>query len=354
MADDAKIYQSVTLPVKLQYEGAHQKDTDYEQFFNDMGFVIRGRTDAGEDIHLWTFLYQQRGPEIIVDGDVNQSLFIATKFSDEEKLTMHDTPYINKGQNIEDYGKPGTIQIKEGGSETVWSTPDRRYVCRPPHWRVEGDHAGVKADIDFSDSSAGFFHLGSFEQLQPQGGCAGYIMHGRVSGTITANGKEYKFKGFGVHERIIQSGIVPDRTNYMGGRGLNWMHGWSDEFSWYCFKGDVGENSFTGVVNIGKDSFTVHEAEGGIEEVAYWLDPKSKLMIPYKWRVWMNTAKGRLEADVYGYGRGYYTWIRRHGTMVVNQYLADSNSKFKYKDGRVVDAPQMAMIEHMRTLYRQP
>ncbi|KAI9743667.1 MAG: hypothetical protein M1818_002983 [Claussenomyces sp. TS43310] len=348
-----QIYESLALPIKHEYEGAHQKDTDYDQFFNDMGFVIRGRTEEGEDIHLWSFMYQQRGPEIIVDGDVSQSLFIATKFSDEEKQTMHDTPYINKGQNIEDYGKVGSIKIQEGEKETVWSTPDRKYICQPPNWRVEGDHAGVSAKINFTESSPGFFHLGAFEALPKEGGSAGYIMHGRTEGTITANGRTYKFKGFGVHERIIQSGIVPDRTGYMGGRGLNWMHSWSDEFSFYCFKGDVGPNSFTGIINIGKESFPVPHGQGGIEEVAYWLDPKSKIMIPYRWRVWMQTEVGRLESEVHGYGRGYYTWIRKHGTMVINQYQADSTSKFTYTDGRVLQGPQMAMIEHMRTLYRQ-
>ncbi|OCK82446.1 hypothetical protein K432DRAFT_380396 [Lepidopterella palustris CBS 459.81] len=353
MSDDVGIYKSDILRVSLEHEGAHQSDKDYKEFFNDMGFVIRGRTEDGHDFHLWSFMYQQRGPEIIVDGDVSQTLCIVTKFSDEEKLSMHDTPYINKGQNIEDYAKPGEIKITESEKETVWSTSDRKYICSPPHWRVEGDHAGVKTDIDYTESSEGFFHLGTFDTLKPEGGFAGYIMHGKAEGTITVKGKALKFKGFGVHERIIQSGIVADRTHYMGGRGLNWMHGFSDDFSWYCFKGDVGDKNFTGVINIGGKSFPVKGSDGGIEETFYWLDPKSKLMIPYRWKVWMETDKGRLESEVWGYARGYYTWIRKHGTMVVNQYTADSTSKFIHKDGRIITSPQMCMIEHMRTMYRQ-
>jgi len=237
----------------------------------------------------------------------------------------------------------------------VWSTPDLKYTCKPPLWHVGGDHAGVTTDITFKETSPGFFHLGPFENLPKAGGMAGYIMHGRVEGTIKAKGKEYKFKGFGVHERIIQCGIVADRTEYMGNRGLNWIHGWSEEFSWYCFQGDAGDNQFTGIINIGNESFPVSNAEGGIEEVATWLDPKSLIMSPYRWKIWMNTEKGRFETYVWGYGRGYYTWIRKHGTMVVNQYLADAKSKFTFKDGRVIEAPnQMGMIEHMRTMYRQP
>ena len=355
MPEDPGVYQSVVLPLKQWYEGAHAKATDYDEFFNDMGFIVRARTEDGYDIHLWMFMYIQRGPEIIVDGDVTQTLCLVTKFSKDEKLAMHDIPYINKGQNIEDYAKVGTIKIAEEKDETVWSTPNRKFTCKPPVWHVGGDHAGVITDITFKESSPGFFHLGPFEKLDMKRGIAGYIMHGSTEGTITIKGKEHKFKGYGVHERIIQTGVVPDRTEYMGGRGLNWMHGWSEEFSWYCFQGDAGHNQFTGIINIGKESFPVVNSEGRIEETAYWLDPKSKIMSPYKWKITMITEKGKLEVDVWGYGRGYYTWIRKHGTMVVNQSICDAKAKFTFKDGRVLEAPdQMSMCEHMRTLYRQP
>lgn len=352
---DPGVYQTHVLPFKQEHEGALLKDTDYAEFFNDKGFVIRAKTDEGADIHLWSFMYQQRGPEVIVDGDLTQSLFMVTNYSDEEKQYMHDNAYINKGQNIEDYGKVGDIKIEESAEEVTWSTPNRKYVCKPPLWHLSGDHAGVTTDITLNEISPGFFHLGSFENLDPKSGCAGYIGHGRVEGSITVKGKTHKFKGFGVHERIIQYGIIPDRTGYMGNRGLNWMHGFSDEFSWYCFKGDVAEGQFTGIVNIAGESFPVENGQGGIEETAYWIDPKSKIVSPYKWQVWMTTPKGRLQATVNGYARGYYSWIRKHGTMVVNQYQADSKSTFTYSDGRVLEAPtQLAMIEHMRTLYRQP
>lgn len=125
------VYQSHVLPFKQEYEGALAKDTDYAEFFNDKGFVIRAKTDEGADLHLWSFMYQQRGPEVIVDGDLTQSLFMLTNYSDEEKQSMHDNAYINKGQNIEDYGKVGDIKIDESADEVVWSTPNRKYVCKP-------------------------------------------------------------------------------------------------------------------------------------------------------------------------------------------------------------------------------
>lgn len=353
-ADNGGVYKSEIHPIQAWHERSHQSDKDFDQFFNDMGFVIRGRTEDGHDIHLWTFHYQQRGAEVVLDGDITQSLFMAAKFSDEEKKTMHDIPYVNKGQNIEDYQKPGTIVIKEDGDKTEWGTPERGFECHPPNWRVTGGHAGVKVDIKYTSNEPGFFHLGSFEDLPAKGGLAGYVMHGKTEGTMEVAGKVHKFKGYGVHERIIQSGIVPDRTHYMGGRGLNWMHSWSEDFSWYGFQGDVGSGAFTGILYHGGKSYAVSGDQGGIEETLYWLDPKSKIQIPYRWKVWFNTPVGRMESEVYGYGRGYYTWIRRHGTMVVNQYLADASSKLTLNDGSVVESKQQSMIEHMRTMYRQP
>jgi hypothetical protein len=345
-------YQSIAKPVTIEHEGRHLKTEDYPQFFSDMGFVIRGRTDEGEDIQLWMFIYIQRGAEIIVDGDVTQTCFIATKYSEDEKQTMHSSPYINKGQNIEDYETPGAIKISESSEETIWESTNRKFTCKPPHWHISGDHAGVETDITFKESSPGFFHCGAFEVLQRDHG-AGYIMHGTAEGTIVAKGKIYKFKGYGVHERILQYGTVSDRTEYMNNRGLNWIHGWSEELSFFCFQGDFGNAPMCGIVNIGKESFTVSHGQGGIEEAAYWLDPKSKIMVPYKWKLWMITAEGKLEAEVLAYARGYYTWIRKHGTMVVNQLQADSKTKFTFNDGRVIEVPQIGMIEHMRTLYRQ-
>lgn len=56
---------------------------------------------------------------------------------------------------------------------------------------------------------------------------------------------------------------------------------------------------------------------------------------------------------MFAYGRAYYTWIRRGGVLIVNQYVANATAKFTFTDGRVVEEPQMASVEQMRTLYRQ-
>src|ERR1700750_451254 len=91
-----------------QIEIAHEKKImadDYDsEIFNDYGFVVRAKAETGEDIHLWRFIYQQHGAEVLVDGDVGQTLLVYGKFTEEEKQTMHPmAATVNKGQNIEDY-----------------------------------------------------------------------------------------------------------------------------------------------------------------------------------------------------------------------------------------------------------
>ena len=180
------------------------------------------------------------------------------------------------------------------------------------------------------------------------------MQHGKAEGTIEHAGTTYKFTGYGVHERIIQSGIVPDRTRFMGNRGLGWIQSWGEKLSFYVMKGDVGENAATGILYVGDECYAVEAEKIHVEETLYWLDPKSKINIPYRWKVVFETPAGRLQAEVYAYGRGYYTWLRRHGTMVVNQYTADAAVKLTQKDGTVLEEKHQSMVEHMRTLYRQP
>jgi len=356
MSDEAaNIYCMHAGPVDLKDEGKVIANDYDRELFNDYGFVVRAKADTGEDIHLWSFIYQQQGAEIIVDGDVGQTLLIYGKFTEDEKQTMHPMAMtVNKGQNIEDYYPPGSIKIREGKDQVTWELGGRLHQGSPPEWHVSGEHAGVKLDIHFTQDNNAFYHCGKFEDLDKTNS-AGFIVHTRTKGSIEVHGKTLKFSnGFGLHERIIQRDRISDRTGYMAGRGLHWMHGWSEDFTWYLMRGDVGAGMSTAMINIGNQQILLEDpTSSGVEEVAQWIDPTSKILSPYKWRVWVRTENGTLESRIYAYARQYYTWIRRGGTLVVNQYCANADSTFTYKDGRKVESKQMISIEHMRTLYRQ-
>src|ERR1700753_536646 len=98
-SDQHSLYNKYVGPTTLDYERALTagRTGGGKDLFNDLGFVIRGKAETGEDFHLWMFIYQQEGPEVIVDGDLTQTLFLYGKFSDEDKQSIRDYPYVNKG-----------------------------------------------------------------------------------------------------------------------------------------------------------------------------------------------------------------------------------------------------------------
>jgi len=343
-----------TGPVLLDYSRSYAEGRLGHEIFNDYGFVVRAKAETGEDFHLWLFTYQLKGPEVIIDGDVTQTLLVFGKFSDEEKTRISDNPYVNKGQNLEDYLPPGSITVKEEKDQVTWSNAGRIMVGKPPNYELSGVHAGVKVNLHFKETSDALYHHGRFEDLPPNEGRAGYLVHCKVTGSIEVQGKVLKIAtGYGVHERILNAGIVPPRIDFMKGRGLNWSHGWSEEFSWYIMSGDMGPTG-KGYVNIDGEVLVVQGVDKAwVNEVDHWLDPKTRQLAPYKWNIWLVTPKGRLDIVLNGYGRAFYTWTRLGGTLVVNQYVCDAVSTFTRTDGTVIKAKQMASMEYMRTLYRQ-
>lgn len=195
-----------------------------EAFCNDYGFVVRAKAETGEDIHFWSFIYEQKSPESIIDGDVVQTLLVYGKYTDEERQFMHpDAGTVNRDQNIEDCYKRGEMKIEEAADEVRWILGGRIHQGAPPKFRISGeqDGTGVKVDINIEQRDLAFYHCGRFENLNNCHGAAGYIVHYNASGTIEMDGKVLKFTdGYGVHERIMQTGVVPDHTEYMSGRDL--------------------------------------------------------------------------------------------------------------------------------------
>jgi len=339
--------------VSLDYSRAKTEGKNTGELFNDYGFVVRARTETGEDFHLWLFSYVVRGPEVIIEGDITQTLLVWGKFTDEEKQTIRDRPYVNKGQNLEDYEKPGSLTITESDDVVTWANAGRTYAGKPPIYELGGTHAGVKVNLTFKENSKALFHHGRFEDCNPEKGDAGYLVHCDVTGTVEVQGKVLKIaKGYGVHERILTYGVVPPRIDYMLGIGLSWAHGWSEEFSWYIMSGNGPMGK--AYINIGGETLLAEGQENAwVEDTDRWLDPKTRQTTPYKWRIYVVTPKGRLDVTLIGYSRAFYTWTRVGGTLLVNQYVADAESKFTKTDGTVIKAKQMASMEYMRTLYRQ-
>jgi len=211
--------------LKLDNDRAIVPDDYKKELFNDFGFVVRGQFETGEHFHLWTFFYRQIGEEILIDNDSCQTTFIMVNYDENEKLTMHDSPYTNKGHNIEDYFKLGELKFKDTEDSVEWAAGGRTMTSKAPTWHIGGEHAGVAADVTLTQRSKPMFNGQPMQTIGDEGHGA-FIIHLHATGTITHKGKIYKIRKAGaIHERICMAGHVPARMQYMSGRGMNWQKG---------------------------------------------------------------------------------------------------------------------------------
>jgi hypothetical protein len=352
----SSLYHSDVEPIRLDYERNWADEFESPEFYSDYGFVVRATAETGEDVHLWTFMYRQACDDVVVQGDVCQTVLVVTDFTEEQKRDMHATAFVDLGQNIEDYHKIGTLTVDQAGDRIDWRMAGREFSAMPPVWYIRGEHAGVSCDIRIDDPGPGLFHLGRFEDW-PADGTAGYQLHARAEGVIEVGGRILHIHGFAVHENLGMRGTtttIPNRLEFMGGQGLNWAHSFGDEFSWYIMNGYAGPAA-VGMVRIGGEVITAAGmGDVWLEKVEEWLDPDSKQLVPRAWRAYLRAPQGQLEATLTAYGRGYYTWNRRGGVIVVHQLVGQASSRFTFADGRVLHSdPQLAFVEHMRTFHQR-
>ncbi|WP_404478042.1 hypothetical protein [Novosphingobium sp. BL-52-GroH] len=351
----AVLFQMISAPLTLAYEGAFTRGREQFELFNDTGFLVRATAETGEDVQLWVFFYQQRGKEMVIDGDLTQTALVVTDFSGPDVEKMHDTPFTNKGQSVEDYFAPGTMKIVETPTSVSWSIGGREMHTDGKTWRVTGEHAGVKTDLRFTPRGPGFFHVGRFEDLGTRPGAAGYQAHMNAEGLIEFQGRVLKVKGYAVHERIILSfPTLPPRLAKNRGAGSNWMHSFGDEFSFYILNAAEGGHA-TGMINMkGGEQYLAAGMENiVVEPIDVWVDPLTLQQLPRQWRIAMKTPQGDLHATMSANGRGYYYWMREGGLMIVNQFAGVSDATFTPKGGKAIVSRQLAHNEFMRTFYEQ-
>ncbi|KAL3474484.1 hypothetical protein BJX99DRAFT_260416 [Aspergillus californicus] len=354
-------------PVLLANEGPLTPNDYQRPLFSDSGFVVRGNTTTGEEFHIWIFWYRQLGKEeYVVNGDVMQVALLRGNFSEEDLSHMNNVPFINKGQNLEDYRHPGTMRVSQTDNRVTWQFEGISSTAKQGEWTVKGSYGDVDVDLHIRPRGNMFYHAGDFADLS---GCenettstnydcigvAGGIVHVSASGTITANGTELEIdQAQGVHERILMASNVPPRLEVGLGRGSFWLHGWGERFSWFTFTSEQGPYA-VGMVNIGNET---HVSGGNlnvtIEARDHWLDPETDQINPTGWHTTAQFENGVLEADVQAFGRVYYYWLRNGGLLVVNQMTAYMVMRYTPHGGQPIMDKGGAFMEYMKTFYEQP
>jgi len=277
---------------------------------------------------------------------------------------MHDTPFVNQGQDIEDYLPVGALKSTANDSLVTYNIANVTMTSTGTTWQAYGSHAGVSVNITMEVSGQEFLHVGNFSQLSdcpldtPSAnsnctGSAGGIVHAVATGTISFNDTTLVLdQAYSVHERLIQGGSVPSRIQNSDGIGAFWMHAWGQRLSFFTFTADT--QYATGEVTIdGQTYVSSGVANTSIETIGSWLDPKSNQLIPYKWTTFAILDFGRMDATVTAYGRLYYYWVRDGGLIITYQFVADAETTFVYTNGTTISEEQPAFIEYFRTFYIQ-
>jgi hypothetical protein len=246
-------------PTVIDWEGPLVPQDYSKPLFNDYGFVVRGNLTNGEDFTLWLFIYRQIGEaEFITDEDLFQLTFIHGNFTEIQKESMNDTPFVNIGQDIEDYAPIGTVTAFQNSSYVEYTFEDFKFgaqdtTSREKIWLARGSRGGVTVDILMPQHGDEIYHAGAFTDLEncsPNTTSTNYNCTGDFGGIVHTSGVTGTFSyndttvtidtAYAVHERLIQAGAIPSRVLTCGGNGATWIHSWGNRLDTWAFTTDYG------------------------------------------------------------------------------------------------------------------
>lgn len=343
---------SGTYDLTVEDQRCHLAEITPEQdLWENHAFIVRGESDDGIDVTLWTSPYIiHRGPHSYYAGemDIMQTMLIAGRFSAEDKLRMHDNDFIAAGWSPREYLPHGSVHVDHHEDRVVWKVLGRTFEDSPPRWRVGGEHGGVTLDLQMDAEFPSFTihpHDGFAEN-----GITWYEAMSRCAGRIGHAGREVEISGNACHERVI---VTRDHEPHlMQGRGLFIHHVFADDVQAWVMTAPSSGVGLAYVVDNGK----VWRAEGPddvvIEEVDTWVDPRSGFEIGSRWRVRVSTPGGTLEMTSAGYARAYYPWSPFADTWNILYWLsAEGGGSFTRADGHVVAFDHAKVVAHTNRVF---
>jgi len=310
--------------------------TEEMDLWENHGFLLRAEATDGTDVTLWTSPYiVKRGPRSYYasEMDILQTVLVATSYTPAEKQVMHDNDFVAVGWCPADYLPRGTVAADRSDERVLWKILGREYEDAPPHWAARGEHGGVDLDLRF-EGYVPSFTVYPHDRFADDG-IAWYEAYLRANGSIVHDGRRLDVEGYACHERVI---VTRDHEpQKMRGHGLNWHHLFADRVqSWIMTSPSAGE----GLAYVVVDG-TTHKVEGPervrIEDAGHWVDPRSWMRVPYRWRVVVETDGGVLDLHAGAYARAYYPWTPFRDTVNVLYWMsAEATGTFTRTDGEVV------------------
>ena len=328
------------LPVKLSDELSHVQEMPLDRdYYEDHGFMILART-SDHDLLLWTSSNIIRGVGagqwVVPDGRVPCTELIAIP-RDGPGKGLFNNNFIRDGWHLPLYQGPEALQVTQESDRVIWTFGDRRTICRPPTWEVQGRHAGVELDLVCEKMAPAIWQWGPFEQAR-QNDHAGYELFVTARGTITAGGRTHVIEnGLGVHEHAVlgQSwDIIPELVN---GAEFYWLLCLNNDIQTFLMR-HTGRGIDYGQARVEGEDIRYMPSRGlgtiNFHTLDRWYDPRSGLNVPSKWHLEMTSDQGTLDLHIDGRGRGYYHYTVKKGVLIMMWILAVAKGDFRFPDGR--------------------
>lgn len=324
--------------VPVSHERCHLDDViATTDLWENHAFLIRGRTADGQELTLFTGLYviqQGDGSVYSFEGHVHQTTLLYGDYSPAQRQQMHDSPFATAGWQWVEHLPLGAVEVDEREDAVVWTESGRAYTDAPPIWRIVGEHGGVDLDLTLEADYPAFFAY-PFEQLETDG-VGWYEAYLRVRGRVTHRGRDMDFTGWACHERVLLTrDHEPDR---LMGRGLYWQHLFDERVQCFTMASPSADDYLAHLVVDGEIAEASGAAEVVVEDVDFWIDPRSWMRIPTAWRVRVTTQLGVLDVVARAYARAFY--LRndiRSGTHMLYWFTADAHGTFTGADGELIE-----------------
>ena len=336
MANDEIIlaYEDTHLPELLPHcQGGH--------YLEENAFGVLG--ESGDYDIMATYLsYIIGGRAWGVDKQYTRlSCFMAIPKNMRGK--MHDNDFISN--RVDPIFNTGEFKYTREPDKITLDIAGQQIVSYPPCWELKGEpHNNIKFDIKCKSNSPASWSLGHYEDMI-ENGMAGYDQGIDVTGSITANGVEYKLDpgSLGNREYVTigdkwVNGDILKR--YSEHKYIFASNGEAEAFIWV--KGAMGMRIGRTVINGNNMAFEPDQIT--VEETGHWVDPRTGLTLPTKVHVSMKSDEGSADLEVAAYARYMYSFCQKDGIITYVATLSRTN-------GEIVQNGKKVIMDDARTQY---
>lgn len=314
-----------------------------EEYFENQYHLVMGEIED-YDFMLINYLILFKAPpgggyHLVENGVENYcSFFMLPK---ENRGKIMDNDFIAGGEAPWQAHKRDELEVIREEDQVVWKLADWEFIARPPYWGLRGSKKDIELDLKMHTICRGLSYLGEFKDMA-ENKSAGIDEYYQAEGTITVAGKKHEIsRAGGLFEHVALPGW--DDVGVVRPGGYNWMIGYSEDIQIFVFTMSGIDNFTAHVIVDGKPTSYHGTEQVCVIELEHWADPRSKLVVPCKWRVRLSSDEGVLDVVVSSGGRAIKVKCHRNGLLGHYDNLASVNGSFTFTDGRTIPVENMRM-----------